>query len=87
MDPAHVSGNRVEWLPQACLRACLHRQGLVDPHTHYIITDLLPGISLWLAALRIRLRGTSHVSRSKYDMRSHRFFVSETIQLCLAVER
>jgi polyisoprenoid-binding protein YceI len=35
---------------------------------------------------RIRLRGTSHVSRFKYDMRSHRFFVSETIQLCLAVE-
>ena len=39
MDPAPVSGNRVEWLPQACLRVCLHRQGLVDPHIHFIITD------------------------------------------------
>jgi len=35
---------------------------------------------------RIRLRGTSHVSHFKYNMRSHRFFVSETIQLCLAFE-
>jgi polyisoprenoid-binding protein YceI len=35
---------------------------------------------------RIGLRGLSHVSRFNFDMRSHRFFVSDTIQLCLAVE-
>jgi len=35
---------------------------------------------------RIRMRGRSQVSRFKYDMRSHRFFVSDTIKLCLGVE-
>jgi len=35
---------------------------------------------------RIHLRGTGQVNRYQYDMRSYRFFVSETVRLCLDVE-
>jgi polyisoprenoid-binding protein YceI len=35
---------------------------------------------------RIFLKGTGQVNRYQFDMRSHRFMVSETVRLCLAVE-
>jgi len=35
---------------------------------------------------RILLEGRSQVQRRDFDMNSHRFFVSETVRLCLAVE-
>jgi polyisoprenoid-binding protein YceI len=35
---------------------------------------------------RIYLHGTGQVNRYKFDMRSYRFFVSETVRLCLSVE-
>jgi polyisoprenoid-binding protein YceI len=34
----------------------------------------------------IQLSGTSQVNRMKFDMRSHRFLVSETVRLCMSVE-
>jgi polyisoprenoid-binding protein YceI len=35
---------------------------------------------------RIRMRGTTLVNRFQFDMTSYRYFVSEQVQLCLAVE-
>ena len=35
---------------------------------------------------RIRMRGTTLVNRFQFDMNSYRYFVSEQVQLCLAVE-
>ncbi|MGD2136620.1 MAG: YceI family protein [Gammaproteobacteria bacterium] len=35
---------------------------------------------------RIYLHGTGQVNRYNFDMRSYRFFVSETVRLCLSVE-
>jgi polyisoprenoid-binding protein YceI len=35
---------------------------------------------------RILLQGRSQVQRTSFDMNSYRFFVSETVQLCMAVE-
>lgn len=35
---------------------------------------------------RIRLRGSTQVNRIEFDMTSYRFFVSEQVRLCLAVE-
>ena len=35
---------------------------------------------------RIRMRGTTMVNRFQFDMTSYRYFVSEQVQLCLAVE-
>ena len=35
---------------------------------------------------RIRLRGTTYVNRIQFDMTSYQYFVSEQVQLCLAVE-
>ena len=34
----------------------------------------------------IRMRGTTKVNRFQFDMNSYRYFVSEQVQLCLAVE-
>jgi polyisoprenoid-binding protein YceI len=35
---------------------------------------------------RIRVRGTTLVNRFQFDMSSYRYFVSEQVKLCLAVE-
>jgi len=35
---------------------------------------------------RIRMRGTTLVNRFQFDMNSYRYFVSEQVQLCMAVE-
>jgi len=35
---------------------------------------------------RIRLQGRSQVERTSFDMNSYRFFVSDTVRLCMAVE-
>jgi hypothetical protein len=32
------------------------------------------------------MRGTTHVNRLQFDMNSYQYFVSEQVQLCLAVE-
>jgi polyisoprenoid-binding protein YceI len=38
------------------------------------------------AERRIRMRGSTQVSRFQFDMNSYQYFVSEQVQLCLAVE-
>lgn len=80
-------GRRFEWLNavQAHIHGELTLRGRTRPIIFDVEIDALDDMEDDRAG-RIRLRGTSHVSRFKYDMRSHRFFVSETIQLCLAVE-
>ena len=80
-------GRRFEWLNavQAHIYGELTLRGRTRPIIFDVEIDALDDMEDNQAG-RIRLRGTSHVSRFKYDMRSHRFFVSETIQLCLAVE-
>ena len=80
-------GRRFEWLNavQAHIYGELTLRGRTRPIIFDVEIDVLDDMEDNPAS-RIRLRGTSHVSRFKYDMRSHRFFVSETIQLCLAVE-
>jgi len=80
-------GRRFEWLNavQAHIYGELTLRGRTRPIIFDVEIDALEDMEDDRAG-RIRLRGTSHVSRFKYDMRSHRFFVSETIQLCLAVE-
>lgn len=35
---------------------------------------------------QVRLRGTTQVNRIQFDMNSYRYFVSDTVRLCLAVE-
>jgi polyisoprenoid-binding protein YceI len=76
-----------------------HWQSYTEGHIHGDLT--LRGItqpvtfSLSVQALeagedsrpaRILLQGRSQVSRTSFDMKSYRFFVSETVQLCMAVE-
>jgi polyisoprenoid-binding protein YceI len=80
-------GRKFEWLnaAQAHIYGELTLRGRTRPIIFDVEIDALDDMEDNRAG-RIRLRGTSHVSRFKYDMRSHRFFVSETIQLCLAVE-
>jgi len=80
-------GRRFEWLNavQAHIYGELTLRGRTRPIIFDVEINVLDDMEDNRAG-RIRLRGTSHVSRFKYDMRSHRFFVSETIQLCLAVE-
>jgi polyisoprenoid-binding protein YceI len=80
-------GRRFEWLNtvQAHIYGELTLRGRTQPIIFDVEIDVLDDTEGNQTG-RIRLRGTSHVSRFKYDMHSHRFFVSETIQLCLAVE-
>jgi polyisoprenoid-binding protein YceI len=80
-------GRRVEWLNavQAHIYGELTLRGRTLPVIFNVEIDVLDDTN-GNRADRIRLRGTSHVSRFKFDMRSHRFFVSDTIKLCLAVE-
>ena len=80
-------GRRFEWLnaAQAHIYGELTLRGRTQPVIFDVEINALDDMEDNRAG-RIRLRGTSHVSRFRYDMRSHRFIVSETIQLCLAVE-
>lgn len=76
-----------------------HWQSYTEGHVHGDLT--LRGVtqpvtfSLSVQALedgednrpaRILLQGRSQVSRTSFDMNSYRYFVSETVQLCMAVE-
>jgi polyisoprenoid-binding protein YceI len=80
-------GRRFEWLDptHAHIFGELTLRGKTQPVIFDIDVDVLSdrggnGIE------RIRLRGTSHVSRFNFGMNSYRFVVQETIKLCLAVE-
>lgn len=80
-------GRRFEWVNE--VHAHIYGELTLRGRTHPVIfdvdidlTDKIDGNRVG----RIRLRGNSHVSRFNYDMRSHRFFISETIRLCVDVE-
>jgi len=80
-------GRRFEWINE--VHAHIYGELTLRGKTHPVIFDVdidSPDNTDDNWVDRIRLRGTSQISRFKYDMRSHRFFVSETIQLCLDVE-
>lgn len=80
-------GRRFEWLD--AVHAHIYGELTVRGRTIPVIFDVdIDAIddADGGASDRIRLRGLSHVSRFKFGMRSHRLFVSETIQLCLGVE-
>ena len=80
-------GRRFEWVNQ--VHAHIYGELTVRGKMHPVMFDVdidIPVDSKGKLPDRIRMRGRSQVSRFKYDMRSHRFFVSETIKLCLVVE-
>ncbi len=80
-------GRRFEWLNE--VHAHIYGELTVRGRTHPVIFDVdidMPDDTDGEAPERIRLRGLSHVSRFNFDMRSYRFLVSDTIQLCLGVE-
>jgi len=80
-------GRRFEWVNE--VHAHIYGELTLRGRTHPVMFDVdidVPDNTDGNRADRIRLRGDSHVSRFNYDMRSHRFFISETIQLCVAVE-
>ncbi len=80
-------GQRFEWL--SAVHAHIYGDLTVRGRTHPVIFDVdieMPDDMDGEPPERIRLRGLSHVSRFNFDMRSYRFFVSDTIQLCLGVE-
>lgn len=80
-------GRRFEWIDMAKARIYgeLTLRGRTQPVVFNVELDS-PDDTLPGQAGRIRMRGTSQVNRFSFDMRSYRYFVSETIRLCLAVE-
>ncbi len=80
-------GRRFEWLNPA--QAHIYGELTLRGRTVPVIFDVeidVPEDTDGNRGDRIRLRGVSHVSRFSFNMRSHRFIVSDRIQLCLAVE-
>ena len=80
-------GTRFEWLnaEQAHLYGELTLRGRTHPVLFDVEIKLLDDTDDNKTD-RIRLRGTSHVARFNFDMRSHRHFVSHTVRLCMDVE-
>ena len=80
-------GRRFEWITE--VHAHVYGELTLRGSTRPVIFEVdfaAPHKTQRDQAGRIRLRGDSQVNRFDYDMRSHRFFVSETIGLCMAVE-
>ena len=80
-------GRRFEWVSE--VHAHVYGELTLRGKTRPVIFEVdfsAPDKTQGDQAGRIRLRGGSHVNRFDYDMRTHRFFISETIQLCMAVE-
>ncbi len=80
-------GRRFEWIDIAKARIYgeLTLRGQTQPVVFNVELDR-PDDTLGERLDRIRMRGASQVNRFSFDMRSYRYFVSETIRLCLAVE-
>ncbi len=79
-------GRRFEWITQA--HAHIYGELTLRGVTKPVMFDADLHLSNDLdteQADSIRLRGKSQINRFEYDMRSHRFFVSETIRLCVDV--
>lgn len=80
-------GRAFEWLAplQGYIYGDLTLRGRTQPMVFNISIDVLEE-GLGNLPDRIFLQGTGQVNRYQFDMRSHRFTVSETVRLCLAVE-
>jgi polyisoprenoid-binding protein YceI len=81
------AGHSFEWQgpKQGYIYGDLTLRGRTQPVTFKVSIDVVEPGSGDLPA-RIFLQGTGQVSRYRFDMRSHRLTVSETVRLCLAVE-
>jgi polyisoprenoid-binding protein YceI len=80
-------GRRFEWLAplQGYMYGELTLRGKTQPVVFTVSLDVLENGEGDLPQ-RIFLKGTGQVDRYRFDMRSHRMTVSETVRLCLAVE-
>lgn len=80
-------GHTAHW--QTALQGHIHGdltlRGITRPVTFDVQVQALEG-SENERPDRILLEGRSQVERREFDMNSYRFFVSETVRLCLAVE-
>jgi len=79
-------GRRFVWLDdrQARIYGELTLRGKTRPVIFNVEVDRDSGKAP--ADGRIRMRGTTQVNRIQFDMNSYQYFVSDTVQLCLAVE-
>ena len=80
-------GRAFEWLAplQGNILGDLTLRGKTQPIVFNVGIDILEE-GLGNLPDRILLQGEGQVSRYQFDMRSHRFFISETVRLCLTVE-
>jgi polyisoprenoid-binding protein YceI len=81
-------GRAFEWLgslQKGYIYGDLTLRGITQPVTFNVNIDVLEE-GLGNQPDRIFLKGTGQVSRYQFDMRHHRFTISETIRLCLDVE-
>jgi polyisoprenoid-binding protein YceI len=80
-------GRRFVWLQdrQARIYGELTLRGRTQPVIFNVEVELNDGESSG-DDRRIRMRGTTLVNRFQFDMSSYRYFVSEQVKLCLAVE-
>jgi polyisoprenoid-binding protein YceI len=80
-------GHTAHW--QTALQGHIHGdltlRGITRPVTFDVHVQALEGVENERPD-RILLEGRSQVERRNFDMNSYRFFVSETVRLCLAVE-
>ena len=80
-------GHTAHW--QTALQGHIHGdltlRGITRPVTFDVHVQALEGVE-GERPDRILLEGRSQVERRNFDMNSYRFFVSETVRLCLAVE-
>jgi polyisoprenoid-binding protein YceI len=80
-------GRRFVWLDdrQARIFGELTLRGRTRPVVFNVEIDR-DSEDIPVAEQRVRMRGTTVVNRIQFDMNSYRYFVSETVRLCLAVE-
>ena len=80
-------GHTAHWQTssQGHIHGDLTLRGITRPVTFDVIVHALEGGEEERPG-RILLEGRSQVERRDFDMNSYRFFVSETVRLCLAVE-
>ena len=80
-------GHTAHW--QTALQGHIHGdltlRGITRPVTFDVHVQALEGVENERPD-RILLEGRSQIERRNFDMNSYRFFVSETVRLCLAVE-
>lgn len=77
-------GRKFEWITES--HAHIYGEMTLHGNTHPVMFDAdldVPESTAGQPADRIHLRGFSAINRFNYDMRSHRFFVSESIRLCI----